>query len=383
MTSAVERLVITNFLGIEYADIEIKPFNVLIGPQASGKSVVAKLLSFFGYVGGSFVYAVHPGSKLADWELHMGQYFAEMFPPYSWQTEAFKICYCVNGIELTVEKSTTQALKVSLSEALKGYLGHDASAIINIEARLRQQYPFLVGKSVFVPASRSFYATIQQNMFALMSANISIDPMLSRFGQFYEGIKRHFNGFDDPNISQLVEQILKGKYQYDCLQDWIVASDKKVNIANASSGQQEALPLLMTVAHVAADTSGRMNTLYIEEPEAHLFPVAQSQVLSLLAMVYNSQRRVFITTHSPYILSALNNLIMACDKIAEGKLSHQTLVQINGPCEPIAYDDVSAYTLVDGKSVSIKDDQYRMVGGDILDSISDHFEAVVNRLLAE
>ena len=47
MTKVVERLVITNFLDIEHADIEIKSFNVLIGPQASGKSVIAKLLWFF------------------------------------------------------------------------------------------------------------------------------------------------------------------------------------------------------------------------------------------------------------------------------------------------------------------------------------------------
>ena len=38
----------------------------------------------------------------------------------------------------------------------------------------------------------------------------------------------------------------------------------------------------------------------VEEPEAYLFPVAQKQIIDFA-----------ITTHSPYILSSLNNLLYA------------------------------------------------------------------------
>mgnify|MGYP006206212493 CR=1 FL=1 len=48
----------------------------------------------------------------------------------------------------------------------------------------------------------------------------------------------------------------------------------------------------------------------IEEPEAHLFPVAQKHLIELLAIMVNrnEDNQLIITTHSPYILSSFNNL---------------------------------------------------------------------------
>lgn len=42
----MEKLKIYNFLGLNDIDLEINEFNILIGPLASGKSVIAKLLYF-------------------------------------------------------------------------------------------------------------------------------------------------------------------------------------------------------------------------------------------------------------------------------------------------------------------------------------------------
>ena len=42
-----ERLIVKNFLCLENIDIEVKDFLILIGPQAAGKSLCAKLLYFF------------------------------------------------------------------------------------------------------------------------------------------------------------------------------------------------------------------------------------------------------------------------------------------------------------------------------------------------
>ena len=41
------KLIIKNFRAIDYAEIEIKPFTVIIGEQASGKSTISKLVYFF------------------------------------------------------------------------------------------------------------------------------------------------------------------------------------------------------------------------------------------------------------------------------------------------------------------------------------------------
>jgi len=44
-----EKLTIQNFAGIEYLELELNQINILIGPQAVGKSVTAKLFYFFNF----------------------------------------------------------------------------------------------------------------------------------------------------------------------------------------------------------------------------------------------------------------------------------------------------------------------------------------------
>jgi predicted ATPase len=53
-----ESINISNFLVIKKADIEIKKINVIIGPQANGKSLIAKLLYFFKNSSNNFISAI-------------------------------------------------------------------------------------------------------------------------------------------------------------------------------------------------------------------------------------------------------------------------------------------------------------------------------------
>ncbi len=47
----MEKLLIHNFAGLKEVTIEVSPITGFIGPQASGKSVIAKLLYFFREIG--------------------------------------------------------------------------------------------------------------------------------------------------------------------------------------------------------------------------------------------------------------------------------------------------------------------------------------------
>jgi predicted ATPase len=184
-------------------------------------------------------------------------------------------------------------------------------------------------------------------------------------------------------LHKLIESIVKGEYEYHDEQDWLVSKGRRINLANASSGQQESLPMLLVLA-VWPIISGNNNGLcFIEEPEAHLFPTSQGHIISILSLLHQSLgTKFFITTHSPYILSALNNFILAGDTIDRGEVTIEEFKQINGTGSPIKFDDISAYTIVDGKTENIADEDYRMIGGDILDNISEHFEDVMNKLLS-
>ena len=67
--------------------------------------------------------------------------------------------------------------------------------------------------------------------------------------------------------------------------------------------------------------SGRNNRVFLEEPEAHLFPSTQKDIMYDLVKILNRNKwsSIFITTHSPYILSSLNNLIAAYDVLRKKK----------------------------------------------------------------
>lgn len=167
-------------------------------------------------------------------------------------------------------------------------------------------------KQVFIPASRTFFASLQKNIFSFLSSNIDIDYFLKGFGSVYEQAKRFYmfqsmrmalgKGWPIKEIDRIVESIIAGRYLYENEQDWIVAANKKTNLANASSGQQESLPMLLVLSVMPfMDREGK-GSYFIEEPEAHLFPVSQKAFVSLLALLSNaSTRQFFITTHSPLI----------------------------------------------------------------------------------
>ncbi len=43
----MERLIVDNFLNLKYIDLDVAKINIIIGRQAQGKSVLAKLIYFF------------------------------------------------------------------------------------------------------------------------------------------------------------------------------------------------------------------------------------------------------------------------------------------------------------------------------------------------
>ena len=49
----------------------------------------------------------------------------------------------------------------------------------------------------------------------------------------------------------------------------------------------------------------------MEEPEAHLYPDAQKKTMELLSLFMHNENSLLITTHSPYILGTINNLLFA------------------------------------------------------------------------
>ncbi len=83
-------------------------------------------------------------------------------------------------------------------------------------------------------------------------------------------------------------------------------SDTPLEFHCVSSMVTELAPIY-SVLKVLGDIK---NTFFIiEEPEAHLHPYAQLEIVKLLGMLVRNGARVLITTHSDYILNFINILI--------------------------------------------------------------------------
>ncbi|MFM6755908.1 MAG: AAA family ATPase, partial [Dolichospermum sp.] len=252
----------------------------------------------------------------------------------------------------------------------------------------------------FIPAGRSFFANLQNNIFSFLSENIVIDYFLKEFGSAYERVKNsyHFrkliHAFKlNDSIDELINQIIVGNYSYEKDQDWILYTNetnknRRTNLSHSSSGQQEALPMTLILAILPFISS---TTLFIiEEPEAHLFPTSQKHVISLISQVFNAtekKHKFIITTDSPYILTAFNNLIQAGNTLKalrekpEQNDLLKDLFKIVPESQILDINDVAAYTIKNGMIESLINEDNNLIDANIIDEVSNEFSQVFEKLI--
>lgn len=418
----MEKLEVKNFLTISEASLEVKKINIIIGPQAKGKSVLAKLLYFFKHTfSQELIQSIENLDTKRELQKKCLASFEQIFPKYTWAHQAFSINY-FNGdyhISITREKRNTnytikfdyckklndfhRKLKAvfkdaqleydrKISEPLKKGARRPPTANDVLFERINSSpYSLCFNRSVFIPATRSFFANLQKNVFSFLASNIEIDPFIKEFGSRYESSKRVYenrhrffdrsaNDFFSKKLEKLTNEIAAGSYVYADEKDWIQgAHGVKTNLSNASSGQQESIPMLVILS-IWPHFYGREKpgTFIIEEPEAHLFPISQKHIATLISTIHHEfNHAFFITTHSPYILTAFNNLIATHDafaKTANNIQKREELLKIANEDETIRFEDVGAYTIESGKLISIIDQENRLIGASVLDEVSDHFD---------
>ena len=83
-------------------------------------------------------------------------------------------------------------------------------------------------------------------------------------------------------------------------------------LMRSSSMVSELAPLVLYLRHIV----GRGDVLVIEEPESHLHPAMQVEVIGRIAGIVRAGVRVVVTTHSEWILDGLANIVGA-SRIAE------------------------------------------------------------------
>lgn len=392
----METILIENFLSIKRVEIQVMPFTVLIGPQASGKSIVTKLLHFckniHSILNDEMVNLTGRTSLQESLSRRLKSYLnvdhsinKKFFVDYKSDDLRIQIVYSkTNLFRFEFSKELTRSLAyykmtykriqtkahdnvIELSDDYKKRSDFSDRLTNRIRHDLTENYGYY---QVYIPAGRSFFSNLQNNIFSFLSSSNAIDYFLQEYGQFYETLK----SFTHRNLNKKLKHvdlvnrqmalILKGKYLLEKEKVFIQTDAGKIQIANCSSGQQEILPLLLMVSTLPLGTyAGGGSTIYIEEPEAHLFPESQKHVVDLICFAHQnslSKSQIFITTHSPYILTAINLNILAFMVGADEAENHFK----QNPKE------VTAYSIVDGVSSRIYDDETSMISADLIDEVS-------------
>lgn len=426
---------IKDFSCIKECTIEIGKLTVLIGPQASGKSVISKLIYFCNDLF-SDIY----GSGFDEQIIEIDEFlksqeekFTKLFPCSAWGPGGFSIVYSCGPYVISITRKKPRLnskridnvridisgeLKVSFEnykEELQGIINKataknkthalGVASTFEVVWRARQKAKELLYKNtmgemvksqLFIPAGRSFFTNIGRAISAFEQGNF-FDSLTIEFGRFFMilreqmwrpntfwGIK-NIAGKKDLSLTkeEVAKNLFSGTIKIEREQEYIETDDgRKIPFSALSSGQQELLPLWLTLNEFME--SGNSSCVFLEEPEAHLFPSAQGSLVQYLATLLGQCQNctMMITTHSPYILGKLNNLITAGNIISQNPKKYTKAVEDIIPKEAILKKGtVKAYAIIEGVVQNIMDDDCT-IDGSYLDkistSMSNEYEELLN-----
>lgn len=419
-------LIVKNFGPIKDAHIQTKRYNVLIGNTSTGKSVLAKLISiayeieFYFIENGNFEAFLKLLKKYCiDFPFSDSTQIEISFALAHWiiTKDSFRIIKSIGSPffkqdtvnisnnkdvaylyrEISIDKNMENDLDPNnpiVEEAKKTYkelvdniahnqktdLSQYSQPAIDLAYRTFLAYIHDKNASVYVPAERNLMSVFTNNIFSFLKSGSNIPESIKRFGSLYEAAKG-----ENKNLSI---DFMNIKVDFANENDKIVLDDAgtEIRFEQASSGMQSIIPLWAVFLYGIKNHS--LGTAIIEEPEQNLFPTLQVDLVNnLVAQLNQTKANLLITTHSPYILSVLDNLIYANDvyqkaKAADNKEQIQRIEKLVNPSMLINYDEVAAYLCKDDGVVErMNDDEMRNTGAYALDKASTITSHIFNELM--
>lgn len=389
----MKHLVIRHFGPIKEVDMDLRRVNIIIGPQSSGKSTILKIACFCDWMERQIELTQNP-DKYCD-----SNFFIENLIGFH-KLEGYLQ-------QETYIRYVNDAVSFDYSEKNKK---------CTFKWNEAKRWKYKRTKIAYIPAERNLVAAIPN----WYQVNMNKDNILDFMKEWEFARKAFLKG----------EQILDlpVKYEYNAYNqgDRIkLENGKELNLTVASSGLQALTPLYVMLRYLTSEyykeahtnveqdmlrqnlhevvakecaglTKGEQQNiidtiltphhtdLFVEEPEAHIFPSTQkSFVYSLVEMLNgNVQHTCFLATHSPYILTAFNNIILAGETMAMSKEKADKVSVIMPKRQTLCYDEVAAFEMSNGRNHSIMDEDFRLISADAIDAasqeISNDFDYLLN-----
>ena len=384
-----ERLVVKSFGPIRSIDINFRKVNLFIGNQGTGKSCIVKLYSTFRWL---------------EKTLLTGTYSLDYFTKFV--DARFKKQLCgYHRIDDFFRDDTYILYESTLYKFV--YAGN----AFNIEKKNGN----ITGlpKIMYVPAERIILSSAEKKLKTfdgLPASNLTFNQT------FWESKERFKDGYSLPfgNLN----------YKYDSLNDisWIEGCDYRVRLINASSGIQSALPVCIVsdylgnivasgkerpmsveelqklqketskimenenlsdsvknamLKHLSSRSRYNCFVNIVEEPELSLFPESQNSMIRLLCKVNNgtTDNMLLLTSHSPYTLAILNNLVLAYKAYEKGDDNiKRKVAEIVPPEYHIDPESLTAFSLTEAEMEnyqSVLSESSGIISKNDLDSVSE------------
>ena len=244
---------------------------------------------------------------------------------------------------------------------------------------------------VYIPAGRTLYSFLTPSSALRFTSRARPQQQWPGYiVTFYETLEealkelsevRQISLFSDIKSLQRLEphilSVLKGHLQYS--PDTVMLDVGKVSLrpVNIAAGQMEIWPFWTIMKAGLQSGTLTASEVYFEEPEAHLHPGAQHDVMRIIAYLVEQGVRFLVTTHSPYILYAVNNFLMAQKVLDAGRTLPPNVPKEVALCP----EQVAAYRFsADGKVHDIMDAEVGLIDEDELDQVADDLGATFTRL---
>jgi predicted ATPase len=393
------KIIIRNVVPIKEVNLDLNRINVFMGPQSSGKSTITKLISYCTWVekevATSQLLKEYQGNKnyfinRLEGFHKLNGYFKHPDRYISYKSDIIEIEYNANSF--SIEWKDQYAYKRSKIS----YIPSERNMIIlpdvrkvefgnsNIRSFLfnwfdaRKNYSKTKKMSILNLGMGYYYNENSDEDHIVQSHNgdsydillsnassglQSVTPLLAimdyltdRFYTEEENISSMLNERKMQTNQMLIEELILKKYfngNRKSTKDEIDEINEKLRIKDEQVGK-----LTAEWNKIEQNLFSTHNTQFIiEEPEQNLFPETQRDlVYHLLNKCINSGRehRLTITTHSPYILYALNNCMMG--GLIGGKMKDVDKERVKCKTSFINPPDVSIYEIHDGILKSIQQD---------------------------
>lgn len=412
---------IKNLGPVKYAKFDLNKVNVIMGPQSSGKSTIAKVISYCTWVEKRRILdGIFRGNFLEQFKN-----FHNLGDAYFQPETYFKYSSDYCEIEFSNDRESEEDISIKNAsnyknqkliyvpaernfvasipnlgryneknnnildflyywyEAKKSYPSHSVLSIpelnvkfYSIEEEDKDVVTFddnvelsLQNSSSGVQSMLPLYLLVDYLTRVLYDRDVVLSPIQQ------EKIRKQVKPLAESQLERLKEQVEKvssGNYDNPRLQE----------IKDELTTEKWEERLQQIINDIFGELSYTHSEFVIEEPEQNLFPTTQRDLIYYLMRVLNDSgrdHRLTFTTHSPYILYALNNCMMG--SLVYDKMSEQDKGRLKCGKALIDPQKVSIYQIEDGILRPIQEED-GLIGANYFDDkmkeLMDDFYVMLN-----